>query len=101
LEIEMSEKTYTLRQQKANRKLWVKALRSGKYKQGTKVLRSADNAFCCLGVLCAVAGMRPKLEGEYYRYGSEYNCAPKKAMASSGCVTTRASFTPARPGQAA
>ena len=37
---------------------WVKALRSGKYKQTREQLREADkedqptNAFCCLGVLC-------------------------------------------------
>jgi len=30
---------------------WVSALRSGDYKQGTHRLRSADNKYCCLGVL--------------------------------------------------
>jgi len=30
---------------------WVKALRSGKYKQGTRWLQ-ANERFCCLGVLC-------------------------------------------------
>jgi hypothetical protein len=34
---------------------WLKALRSGKYKQGTGALRS-DGSYCCLGVLCDVAG---------------------------------------------
>lgn len=29
-----------------------KALRSGDYKQGKHELRSADNEYCCLGVLC-------------------------------------------------
>mgnify|MGYP001565590633 CR=1 FL=1 len=33
------------------KKLWVKALRSGKYKQGIGNLRCGDE-FCCLGVLC-------------------------------------------------
>jgi hypothetical protein len=33
---------------------WVAALRSGKYKQGQKVLRSAKDKFCCLGVLCDI-----------------------------------------------
>jgi hypothetical protein len=32
--------------------LWVAALRGGKYKQGKNKLRSSDNEFCCLGVLC-------------------------------------------------
>jgi hypothetical protein len=35
-------------------KRWVEALRSGKYKQGRGVLRTSDNAFCCLGVLADV-----------------------------------------------
>lgn len=34
--------------------LWVAALRSGKYEQGREFLRSLDNKFCCLGVLCDV-----------------------------------------------
>lgn len=32
---------------------WLAALRSGKYKQGRKTLRS-DEGYCCLGVLCDV-----------------------------------------------
>lgn len=30
---------------------WVKALRSGKYKQGVGKLKSSNGSFCCLGVL--------------------------------------------------
>lgn len=37
---------------------WVKALRSGKYKQGKGILRSADNKFCCLGVLLDVVNRK-------------------------------------------
>lgn len=33
------------------KKLWVEALRSKKYKQGTHTLRN-KNKYCCLGVLC-------------------------------------------------
>jgi hypothetical protein len=33
---------------------WVKALRSGKYRQAKLALRK-EGAFCCLGVLCRVA----------------------------------------------
>lgn len=33
------------------KRLWVKALRSGRYNQGTGRLRN-DDKFCCLGVLC-------------------------------------------------
>lgn len=38
------------------KKKWLEALRSGKYKQGQNELRSKDNSFCCLGVLCDIAG---------------------------------------------
>lgn len=31
---------------------WVKALLSGEYQQGINCLRTKDNRFCCLGVLC-------------------------------------------------
>ena len=36
------------------KKLWVAALRSGEYTQGIGRLRTDDNKFCCLGVLCAI-----------------------------------------------
>jgi len=34
-------------------KKWVKALRSGKYKQGKELLKEEDR-FCCLGVACDI-----------------------------------------------
>ena len=34
------------------KKKWLTALRSGKYKQGRACLRSSNDEFCCLGVLC-------------------------------------------------
>ena len=36
-------------------KIWTDALRSGKYEQGQHWLRSLDDKFCCLGVLCEQA----------------------------------------------
>lgn len=38
------------------KKLWVKALRSGRYRQGANRLRQDNGSpkFCCLGVLCEV-----------------------------------------------
>lgn len=42
---------------------WVEALRSGEYKQGFGRLRQqgegAAVAYCCIGVLCEVAGFKP------------------------------------------
>lgn len=36
-------------------KKWVKALRSGEYKQGKGRLVDRNDNFCCLGVLCNIA----------------------------------------------
>jgi hypothetical protein len=36
---------------------WVEALRSGKYKQGKGTLRTLNNQYCCLGVLCDISGL--------------------------------------------
>ena len=50
----------------SNKKLiknWIKTLKSGKYKKGTKFLRT-DNQFCCLGVLCDIEAP-DKWEGAY------------------------------------
>lgn len=42
-------------------KKWIKALRSGKYKQSTGTLRT-DRGFCCLGVLCDLYAKEKKLK---------------------------------------
>ncbi len=34
------------------KKLWIQALRGGKYQQGIRFLRNKHNECCCLGVLC-------------------------------------------------
>lgn len=45
----------------ANRKKWVTALRSGKYKQGSRMLyKDTDNSFCCLGVAACELGIKLK-----------------------------------------
>lgn len=44
---------------------WLEALRSGKYVQGEGVLRNGDDEYCCLGVLCEVAGAECSKEPVY------------------------------------
>lgn len=58
-------------------KLWIKALRSGKYKQGKGYLRTNKNEFCCLGVLCDLAAKDGGEQWEYgyLRYIYRYNAA--------------------------
>jgi len=41
---------------KSMKTLWLKALRSGKYKQGTGTLETTDGKYCCLGVLTKIDG---------------------------------------------
>jgi len=56
---------------------WVKALRSGEYKQG-RVYLQRDNRFCCLGVLCKVLDV-PNIVSDYgnntmtFDFGKEYS----------------------------
>lgn len=46
---------------KANMRLWVAALRSGIFPQGSKALKSKQDGtfrYCCMGVVCEVAKIR-------------------------------------------
>jgi hypothetical protein len=51
---------------------WVEALRSKKYKQGKSALRSTDNEFCCLGVLCDVIDPNVWRNPENTKWTSNY-----------------------------
>ena len=53
----------------ALKKKWLKALRGGKYEQGYGVLCQRGR-YCCLGVLCEVAGvLRSDVGDTAYFYG--------------------------------
>lgn len=66
------------------KKQWLEALRSGKYIQGKGELRSMDNRFCCLGVLCDLHSKEFKIEWKPpatndsvgYRYGGSAGVQP-------------------------
>lgn len=66
-------------QQKA-RKMWVKALRSGKFQQGYGKLhyenKDGEQKFCCLGVLCELAVKEGVISpSEKYNRDYEYDGA--------------------------
>ena len=64
---------------------WLAALRSGKYKQATRTLREPDsNNYCCLGVLCALAGMKWKKDITGYYLHSQTLTPPPVKKAGLG-----------------
>lgn len=74
---------------------WLKALRSGEYEQGPGVLCADDSAFCCLGVLCDVAGLEYESKEELgtvvrnYKYGNScsYRLLPQEFAIKVGLKT--------------
>lgn len=52
---------------------WVDALRSGNYEQGRNALRSSNNEYCCLGVLCDLAVKEGVAQERLLTYGSVSN----------------------------
>lgn len=70
-------------------KSWVSALRSGKYAQGKGYLRSPENSFCCLGVLCELAAEAgvidsPNLAERSYTYQGLRCALPDKVTNWAG-----------------
>src|ERR1051325_8479035 len=65
------------------KKLWINALRSGKYKQTRGKLRY-DDTYCCLGVLCDLHRKitknkwKPDNCPRHYEYFGEKGALPKK-----------------------
>ena len=67
-----------------NRRKWVEALRSGKYKQ-TRSHLADKNGFCCLGVACEVAianGVRIKKRADGFgiTYATERDSLPRRVQ---------------------
>ena len=73
------------------KELWLKALRSGDYKQGKGALRSddtslrSDDTYCCLGVLCDLfPGDEWAMEEGEWLMGSEASYLPPSVMEWAG-----------------
>lgn len=67
---------------------WVAELRSGTLTQGrNKLHRVEDDAMCCLGVACVVAGLRSSkayLRSGFYSYEEESDYMPKSLASKIG-----------------
>lgn len=80
-------KRYTAAQQAENRKAWIKALRSRKYKQAYHQLHYNEEGtdyFCCLGVACDLAAkagvVEKKVDGVNISYDNEPSVMPSSVM---------------------
>lgn len=95
-------------------KLWIKALRSGKYKQGKWTLRNHNNSFCCLGVLCDIYNTERKkskkktltvtkvnnlFDGKCYKYGSYACYLPPAVKKWAGIKTKNGQFNDVKNGE--
>lgn len=74
-------------------RLWIDSLRSGTYQQGTSQLRTIDDKFCCLGVLCDIAKQSVNLEWNLpnvdyvsYSMGGTYSILPSVLAEYLGTV---------------
>lgn len=54
------------------KKLWIAALKSGKYKQGVGALKTNDDKYCCLGVLCDIYRKEKKVKGFIKNINNKY-----------------------------
>lgn len=65
-------------------KVWVEALRSGKYKQGKGFLRDNRDNYCCLGVFLEATGVPCKLtHAQYPREVYEYTGETRAVVSDS------------------
>lgn len=98
-------------------KKWVKALRSGKFKQGTGTLKQFNSKgqaqHCCLGVLCELYNQDMKKNKKktlpekiydndsdfshgYCRFGGKKEDLPKEVMKWSGIISSIGRFRDAK-----
>lgn len=75
------------------RNKWIKALRSGDYAQTTGMLNDTyDKAYCCLGVLCIVAGEEFD-KGGYIHYKLPSGEEDREGSALPKCLKTKWEIT--------
>lgn len=78
------------------REAWIKALRSGEYKQTKSYLRK-DDSYCCLGVLCDLAVKEgvigePIVDDGIRIYGGRKTRLPAIVATWAGLASTTGSF---------
>jgi hypothetical protein len=76
---------------------WVRALRSGRYKQGQGQLKVVDQKgntrFCCLGVLCDLHSKQTGIKWQGIHYMDEKGVLPSRVMKWAGLKYTDPQLT--------
>lgn len=70
---------------------WVKALRSGKYKQGKQFLKTGEY-YCCLGVLCDISRLDKWRVIDHSYYLCKNFVLPEKVVEWAGMKSSTGSF---------
>ena len=82
------------------KKRWIEALRSGKYKQGKKRLKTLEENYCCLGVLCDIVkdelGIEWHESNEYYVISGNAGVLPNDVIDYTGLLSTTLPGNPNR-----
>jgi hypothetical protein len=82
------------------KKRWIEALRSGKYKQGKKRLKSLGGYYCCLGVLCDIVkdnlGIEWHESNESYVISGNAGVLPNDVEHYTGLLSTTLPSNPNR-----
>lgn len=74
---------------------WVAALRSGKYKQGQRYLRSCNDTYCCLGVLLDIERVQwETTEGYDAYYAMNDNAESRLLYFGDSGVSTEGDISP-------
>lgn len=63
-----------------NQRKWLKALESGKFKQGKGALKRPNNSYCCLGVACEIfkpASMEAVSDGDAVSFNGYISFPPE------------------------
>lgn len=80
-----------------NQRKWLRALRSGKYKQGRGALHTRRNHLCCLGVACVVMGAEHRAENGYHTYDGTNAFLPSKIVKKLGLLTNSGGSNSGKP----
>lgn len=92
MKIKVNGKIEDVRLPKKFKEKWVKALRSGKYKQGGgQLYNELDNSYCCLGVACFIVNKKNPPSSGYIHSCKSYSDKIDKLLIGESPVAIKLS----------